>query len=201
LLDKEEQPALQLIRERVTLILEQARKISDITKHMWALANKSDTEIEEVDVNNTLQEVLRNLQDKLQAAHVAVEIVAPDSLPLVKAIGVQLSQVFNNLLVNALHALEAQPEGAGSRRIRISLRTENSRLRIEVADSGPGVAPDTQRRIFDPFFSTKGPSGGLGLGLPLVHAFVQSWGGEVQSQAKHPELGGAVFTIMLNSIG
>jgi C4-dicarboxylate-specific signal transduction histidine kinase len=201
LLDKEEQPSLQIIRERVTLILEQSRKISDITKHMWAMANKSATALEEVDVKNTLQDVLQNLQDKLQAAQVAVDIVAPDALPLVKAIGVQLSQVFNNLLVNALHALETQPEGARPRRIRVSLKPENSRLRIEVADSGPGVAPGMQRRIFDLFFSTKGPGGGMGLGLTLVHAFVQSWGGEVQVSANHPELGGAVFTVTLSSIG
>jgi C4-dicarboxylate-specific signal transduction histidine kinase len=156
--------------------------------------------IEEVDVQSTLQEVLLNLKDKFREGRVEPEIVAPGALPLVKAIGVQLSQVFGNLLLNALQALETQQKEPRPGRIRVSLKPENSRLRIEVADSGPGLAPGMERRVFDPFFSTKGPGGGMGLGLSLVHAFVQSWGGEVQVSSRHPELGGAVFTILLHSV-
>ncbi|MDL2307015.1 GHKL domain-containing protein [Desulfovibrio sp. OttesenSCG-928-C06] len=195
LLDKNEAPPRDLLKERIELILEQARKISEITQHMRSMAIQSATVHESVDVRAALREALGNCAAKCEALNIRLEAHIPDVLPPVRAVGIQLSQVLNNLLDNAVHAAK---EAQGEKIIRISAHNDEQRLFIEVADSGPGIPPGQERRIFDPFYTTKGPSEGMGLGLSIIHAFVSSWGGEVQVRARHPRLGGAVFGIAMN---
>jgi signal transduction histidine kinase len=206
LLDKPELPPAQVLRERVGLILDQARKISEITRHMRAMGTQSAAASDQVDVREALDAALQPLQDKLRAADIRLELrSAMDAagrvlpLPPVKAIAVQLNQVFTNLINNAMQAIIGGRDGKDKKPglIRISARAEGDRVLLELADNGPGMPPGLERRVFDPFFSTKGPDDGLGLGLSVTHAFVSSWGGEIQAQGKHPELGGAMFSLIL----
>ena len=66
---------------------------------------------------------------------------------------------------------------------------------IDVVDTGPGMAPETLRRVFDPFFTTKPVGEGTGLGLSISYEIVTKHGGEIRAQS--PAAGGAVFTIRL----
>ena len=86
---------------------------------------------------------------------------------------VQVALVLRNLLQNALEAVH----DAAEKRIEVSLGEEDGWVRIEVADSGPGVAPGRQDRIFEPFSSDK-PSG-MGIGLSLSRTIIESHGGEL----------------------
>jgi signal transduction histidine kinase len=201
LLEKDELPPPKVIRERIGLILGQAKKISEITQHMWAMAARAASALEEVDALAVLLTTLRDLQPKLQAGGIKVIMRRPQRVPTVKAVGVQLAQVFTNLITNAVQALTSEEgrRSGGERLIRFSLSHEPGLLLVEVADTGPGVPPGLERRIFDPFFSTKGPNGGLG--LSIVHAFLRSWEGDIQVAPRHPELGGAAFSITLKTYG
>lgn len=198
LLEKDELPPPRVIRERIGLILDQAKKISEITQHMRATAARTSGVMEEVDVLAALQTAVRDLQPRLRAGGIRVVMRRPQRLPAVKAVAVQLTQVFANLIANAAQALasgERRPDGEAV--IRLSLALEKDRVLVEVADSGPGLPPGLERRVFDPFFTTKGPSGGMGLGLSIVHAFLRSWEGDIQATPRHPELGGAAFSVTL----
>jgi signal transduction histidine kinase len=87
----------------------------------------------------------------------------------------EFGQVLSNLVQNAI---EAVPEGTGW--VRIRGRVEGDQLVFSVKDNGAGIPPDTLNRLFTPFFTTKGPGQGVGLGLTITRRVIQSLGGTVQ---------------------
>jgi signal transduction histidine kinase len=101
----------------------------------------------------------------------------------------QIVQVLVNLLVNAGYATPA----GGS--VRVTTRRDKDAIRLEVRDTGSGMADSTKRHLFEPFFTTKPPGEGTGLGLSVVHGIVRSHGGRIDVES---ELGqGTCFTIRL----
>ncbi len=120
---------------------------------------------------------------------VAVALSGLEALPAVDGDPVQLRQVFVNLLENAVYA--ASPRGA----VAVRARADGSGVSIDVEDSGPGVDPATQRRLFEPLITTK--ERGVGLGLALVKQIAERHGGSV-SYSDRAE-GGARFTVRLPS--
>jgi two-component system C4-dicarboxylate transport sensor histidine kinase DctB len=106
---------------------------------------------------------------------------------------VQLEQVLVNLIGNACDILA----GRERRRITVSARREGAEVRLQVQDSGPGIAVENLARVFDPFFTTT--ESGLGLGLSISHTIAQRLGGTL-TVANAPQ-GGAVFTLTLASWG
>jgi two-component system sensor histidine kinase HydH len=94
-----------------------------------------------------------------------------------------------------VNAFEAMRETGGTRphSLRIAAQVEDGELRLSIADTGPGVAPENRERIFYPFFTTR--EHGTGVGLAEVHKMVASHGGSVEVQARPG--GGAVFVVHL----
>ncbi len=118
---------------------------------------------------------------------VAVETRIPGDLPRVVADEHYLAQVLVNVLLNAGDA----QGGAGA--VRIEARREGDRVRLDLADRGPGISAADLPRIFDPFFTTKDPGQGSGLGLAISHRIMESFGGEIA--ASNAAAGGAVLTL------
>jgi len=110
-------------------------------------------------------------------------------LPKVECYPNQLNQVFMNVLVNAVQAID----GAGSVFIRTTARANE--VCIEICDSGPGIAERHLQRIFDPGFTTKGVGVGTGLGLSIVHQIVADHGGRIEVESQPPN--GATFRILV----
>ena len=100
----------------------------------------------------------------------------------------ELHQVLTNLVQNAI---EAAPEEGG--RVRLTGVAEEEALALSVKDNGPGIKPEQQARLFTPFFTTKGPGQGMGLGLTITRRVVQSLGGTLQVQSSPGH--GAEFTM------
>ena len=186
------------VLERLTLILSQADRIRQIISHMRALVMQEETPLcSAVHFSEVVNDALGLVGAQLQDHGIAVSLNIPGDLPPAKANTVQLEQVVINLLVNAMHALDALPSEPDTEK-RISLtaaRNSDGTLTLRVSDTGPGVG-SLHSRIFDPFFTTKDPHQGMGLGLSIVHAFVTSWGGsvEVADNASGP---GATFSVTL----
>jgi signal transduction histidine kinase len=101
----------------------------------------------------------------------------------------RLQQVLVNLLLNAADAMD------GDGTITVSCETSDEHVRIVITDTGPGIPPGQQRKIFDPFFSTKEPGHGTGLGLSISRSIVESYGGTLNLDAGHKP--GASFVITL----
>ena len=122
-----------------------------------------------------------------------MELDAAKDLPRVLCDRIQLQQVILNLLLNGMDAC-AQAT-AGERRVVIGIRREEGahQLEITVRDNGPGIPHDKRDRVFEPFFSTK-PQG-LGMGLPISRAIIESHGGRMW--VDNNDGSGAVFRFTL----
>ena len=101
-----------------------------------------------------------------------------------------LKIAFQNLLLNAAHAVRGQGQ------IRINLSNTGPTMVIEIADDGPGIAPEHQERLFTPFFTTK--SRGTGLGLATVRRIAEAHGGEVVIRETGPQ--GTVVRVTLPTV-
>jgi signal transduction histidine kinase len=111
-----------------------------------------------------------------------------DGLPLVEGDRVQLQQVILNLMVNAIQAMGTVARGSRSVLITTA-RSESDGIIVAVKDSGPGLAPDALKRIFDPFYTTK--PGGLGMGLSICRSIIEAHAGRLWVTANAPH--GAIF--------
>ena len=116
--------------------------------------------------------------------------------PLLVRVGVgELEQIISNLVINALDAV-----AAASGHILVVVKEQaDGMVGIEVADNGPGVAPEDVPHIFDPFFSTKKIGAGTGLGLTVLYGMVADLGGTVTVE-RSPQLGGALFRVSLPKV-
>ena len=120
----------------------------------------------EADLHAGIDSTIAVLGHKLRDARIeVVREYAPD-LPRVPAHAGELNQVWSNLLDNAIHALSS------GGRIRVCTAIEQDRVRIEVCDDGPGIPPEIQHRIWEPFFTTKDVGAGSGMGLDIVRRIV-----------------------------
>ena len=144
-----------------------------------------------VAIGDLLGECLAGVRARADLQGVAVRLVTPPDPPPLDADPGQLQQVFYNLLFNALDVL---PSG-GTVRVGVVVEGEpgTEALRVEVADTGPGLPPGMEERVFDPFVSTK--ETGLGLGLSICRRIMEAHGGTVT--ASNAPAGGAVFELRL----
>jgi two-component system NtrC family sensor kinase len=130
-----------------------------------------------VDVGGTIRQVVALRQYPIHRAGITLKVDGLEGgpVPKVRADERTLAQAVLNLVVNAEEALVGQP----AREIRIAVTPEGSGVRILVADSGPGVAPEHREQIFEPFFTTRSTERAVGLGLPVSRAIVERAGGRL----------------------
>ncbi len=128
---------------------------------------------EPVDIQRGIADTLMMLASKTRAKSVDVSLQIADDLPRAHAVGVELNQVWMNLIDNALDAV------AERGRIAVSAVRERDVVVVTIVDDGPGIPPAIQARIFEPFFTTKGVGKGTGLGLDIVRRLLQRHDGEI----------------------
>jgi len=118
------------------------------------------------------------LASKAKSKSVMVRLEIPENLPLVRAYGGELNQVWANLLENALDAVE--PSG----QVVVTAKHDGDRILVRIVDDGPGIPPSVQARIFDPFFTTKPIGQGTGLGLDISRRIVQRHEGQIEVDSR-----------------
>lgn len=177
-------------------VYHEAERARRIVKNLLYFARENKPERTRVDVNEIIERTLALRSYELRVENIGVDCdLAPD-LPKTMADPYQLQQVILNLVINAEQALiEGRGQGHVWIRTRHLQQRASDRISIEIADDGPGIAPEIASRIFDPFFTTKPPGVGTGLGLSIVYGIVHQHGGEV---AYDNQSGlGARFTVEL----
>jgi signal transduction histidine kinase len=145
-----------------------------------------------VDINDAIREVLTLLHIELDEHEVLTKATLKDGLPRVMADRVQFQQVIFNLVRNAIEAMSSTAGGSRVLRLR-SEATETGECLVAIEDSGPGIEPETLKRIFEPFFTSK--SKGMGMGLSICHSIVEAHGGRLLAASAKPH--GAIFEILL----
>ncbi|MBP7264317.1 MAG: hypothetical protein KBB32_09080 [Spirochaetia bacterium] len=141
-----------------------------------------------VDVDATLDVVLVLAENRIKRG---VTLERTRSGAKVRGSPDRLGQVWLNLIMNATQAMD----GAGT--LELATSTEDGRVSVTVADSGPGIPEDIQSRVFDPFFTTKTEGGGMGLGLELCRRIVESHGGNISFTSRP---GRTVFSVVLPAL-
>jgi signal transduction histidine kinase len=167
------------------------RRASEIIDSVRAMFKKDAAERSAVDINEVMKEVLALLRTELLRSDVVVLSDLGSELPQPFVNRVQLQQVFMNLVINAIEAMKRTDR---ARVLRVRSDTDASgHVITTVQDTGPGITPENQSRIFEAFFTTK--STGTGLGLSICKSIVEAHGGTLTA-ASAPEQG-TIFTIVL----
>ena len=113
----------------------------------------------------------------------SIQTQLAERLPFVRGDRVQIQQVMVNLIVNAVQAMSGE-DGSG-RELQISTQTDEAKgVRIGVRDTGPGLAPESLSRLFEPFYTTKAE--GMGMGLAICRSIVEAHGGRLWATACEP---------------
>jgi hypothetical protein len=159
-------------------IAKQTFRASEIVNSLLNFSRTSKTEFEEVDVNRVIRETLSLIEHQLEKGGVEVVEQLAEPIPAVRGNSGKMQQVFLNLFLNARDAMETVEPG-GPRVLRVATAAPNGHVRIEVTDTGKGIAADDLARIYDPFFTTKGARKGTGLGLAVTYGIVREHGGTI----------------------
>ena len=179
--------------ERTKKIATAAERCVRIVRSFLSIARHHPPERQEVRLNQVVQEAAELLAYPLSVDNIEVRLDLAADPPVLWADPHQLHQVVVNLITNAHHAMRGRPGPRLTLTTRLS-REEQS-IRLEVADTGIGIAPEIQGRIFEPFFTTKPPGHGTGLGLGLCRAIIVAHGGTIEVESRPGE--GAIFRVEL----
>jgi signal transduction histidine kinase len=152
----------------------------------YAQAGHMDAEVRAVDSEEVLLEVLTDLEEKIRAKDIAIEV--EDGMPSVKVDSVKLRQVFTNLIANAIKHMGDNPKPM----VEVGASISGDTATFHVRDNGIGIPSELQDRIFEPFrhYSLAGAPG-LGIGLSTVKRAVLAWGGRTWVESTPGE--GATF--------
>jgi C4-dicarboxylate-specific signal transduction histidine kinase len=148
-------------------IEEGVTRVSGIISDLRSFTHPHGGELEDVELKKVVTAALRFLAAEWKN-RVEVSVEIPDDFR-VPGVSSRLTQVFVNLLQNALDALKSQGPETRPPCIRVTAAVEGGRRLVRVRDNGPGIPPEVQARIFDPFFTTKDVGQGTGLGLSIVY--------------------------------
>jgi PAS domain S-box-containing protein len=170
-----------------------ADRCARIVKNFVALARQRPTERQAVNLNEVIQDVVELLAYPLRTDGVEVELRLEPDLGPVWGDPDQLHQMLVNLVTNAHQAMRTV---GPPRRLTLAtgLDAARSQLRLWVSDTGPGIPPDIQPRIFEPFYTTKPVGQGTGLGLSLCQAIVEAHGGTLEVRSEPRD---TTFTVWL----
>ncbi|MHB1561246.1 MAG: GAF domain-containing protein [Isosphaeraceae bacterium] len=175
---------LGYVRENLGKLLDSTRqgvkRVADIVQNLRGFARVDRIGEDQADVHEAIHSALEMIRGRLNRRGIAVDELFGD-VPPVSGSPAQLNQVFLNLLVNALQAIEETGRADG----RIGIRTESTdgEVVVEVADNGCGIAEKDLPHIFDPFFTTKEVGDGTGLGLSITHGMVHDNGGRLEVES------------------
>ena len=179
-------------KRHLKLLKEQARRAVEVVQNLLFFSRPPTRGSVRLNLNELIQRTLLLHQYSLRLNNITVDFLPEPSLPLFEGDGHQLMQVFLNLLINAEQAIRTLRE-RGS--IRLRLGHKDSSLWVSFQDDGPGIPEEMLSNIFDPFYTTKRPGGGTGMGLSVSMGIVKSYGGRIQFQPAPG--GGAVFVVWL----
>jgi len=142
-----------------------AKRISAIVDSLKDYTYLDQAPIQSIDVHEGLDSTLTILNSKLNN-EIKIKRIFAENLPQVEAYGSELNQVWTNILDNAIDAVN------GGGEITLRTRYDEQWVIVDIEDNGPGIPETIQSNLFDPFFSTKQPGEGVGLGLNISHNIV-----------------------------
>jgi len=192
------------IKRDLERISRQAQRAAEIVHNLLTFARRREPRKEPININDVIEKSLELQAHQLELDRISIVRELDKALPPTMADPFQMQQVFMNIITNAYQALR---DWEGKRELRVRSRLEGDMIRLEFADSGPGIPPEVMSRLFEPFFTTREVGEGTGLGLPISHGIVEAHGGRIWAESPSTELGtgevgkGATFIVEIPAKG
>jgi PAS domain S-box-containing protein len=200
-LSLEEVPADHAIRDYLDQIIKAGKRARDVVQQILAFSRKLDHERHPIYLQSTVEEILKLLKATLPSTIEIRTHINPACGP-VMADTTQMHQVILNLATNASHAMQEKGGVLSIELDPIELKDHLTQelepgnyTRLTIRDTGPGIEAEVQKRIFEPYFTTKSAGQGSGLGLAVVHGIIQSHGGAIMVESAPGQ--GATFQVYL----
>lgn len=169
------------------------------TIHTMGQLQISSKNLVPIDINRLLQDLTERHQGHFQQNNIVLQFTPHEKPILFRAEADVISQIYYQLLLNALDALENTPRDPGTKKITVTLATTEKRcIQWCIHDNGAGIENNILSRIFDPFFTTKDPGKGPGLGLTLVHNSISALKGSVTIETEKDQFTKVCITLPLH---
>lgn len=188
-------------KQDMSTVITQIDRITKLVNSLLHLAREKHSDLAAaVNLNSVVQDVVNLMQHEFNRKNITIEISIPPGT-LVKAEPGPLGQVFLNLFVNAIHAIEEAKKQGRDNEHKLTFKVNNSgstkenSLDILIQDTGCGISEKNLTQLFKPFFTTKDIGVGTGLGLAISYKIIQSWNGSISVESK--ENIGTIFKIKL----
>lgn len=193
-LQSEHSPDWQVLDEGTNAIINQVEELRVLVNEFATFSRLPRPVLQPNDLHAGIQETL--LLHDAELKKITVTTSFDPQLPLFPHDRGQIKQIFTNLIANALAAIRERNESSFLA-ISTQVADNGQRVRIQIADSGPGIPPSDRDRIFEPYFTTK--STGVGLGMAIVKKIIEDHGGSIR--IRHSEWEGALIEIHLPLMG
>lgn len=199
-----ELPEDECVLKDLASITEEIKRIETIISTLSDFSDEGETQFESANMNKVIEQVLENLKNEGQLENIEInQNLAPD-LPDSLLDTHLMQQVFNNITLNAKHAMEESGTLTVSTQILAAknnpdktMKTDGAILRVQFSDTGKGIQKEHLKKIFDPFFSTD--SGKTGMGLSISHSIVEKHEGTITAASNEGK--GTTVTIDLPHAG
>lgn len=161
--------------EYLDVIQKNVCRCSDLA-HMWRKLGNSDiTKFSPLTARQLIDDLKSGVEPLVSSGEVVIEYSDSSGNAVVNGSRAQLLRAFHNMVSNAIHAA-----ARGGRRIRVACETSGDKLEFRVEDNGCGMAPDVMHRMFEPYFTTKTQSEGLGLGMAITKRIIEEHQGTIR---------------------
>ena len=178
--------------EFVQDILTQSERAKHIIDDLLEFAGaRKSQDMEKIDVVNAIEEAVNLTVNELRINNIDLELDVPEHPCFIVGFKSKLEEVFVNIIVNALHAMN----GKGTLSIRLWTDADSENVNIQISDTGHGIPEEKIKYIFEPFFTTKEVGEGTGLGLSVSQGIINDHNGAINVESKAGE--GTTFTIVL----
>lgn len=180
-------------KDRIGDILQNVQRVTDISEQICQFTKKQNQQFTKLNLHSVMEDSIRSTKHLFPKDSIQLFFRWNATDPSVYGNGVQLTQVFVNLITNALEAIQQEKNGS-----KIFLETnslDTGSVIVKVKDDGPGISKENLNRVFEPFFTTKRGKKNQGIGLALVADIIADHGGTIQASSEGGE--GCEFIIQL----
>jgi C4-dicarboxylate-specific signal transduction histidine kinase len=164
------------VHRSIQRVIRDGTRAGEVLTGIRKLFRKETPKREQLDINELIREVIVLTRSELHKNNISLQLHLIADISAVLADRVQLQQVLMNLILNAIDAMSSIEESSGE--LSITTIDESDHIRVEVQDTGPGIAQEDAERVFMPFQTSK--AGGMGMGLSICRTIVEDHGGRLR---------------------
>ena len=169
-------------------------RMASLTQELKRFARPGENRIEKIDLTESIRTAEKIVRPRFEETGCSLKLDLPQGPLEAETAPLRIEQILVNLLRNGADASAGEDAGE----VRLHAEQQGTELVLKISDNGPGVPEDLKERIFDPFFSTKSSSGGMGLGLAISMRLAEDLGGSLSVRSNTPK--GAIFELRLPAL-